>query len=302
MQAFISHSVGDAAVAHRVAADLRAARIGVWIAPDSIRPGEGWVEALNRGLEESTHVIVLLTPRAVESMWVRQEVNTAIIRERSGKVRLIPVEVEPSELPALWSGYQAISMLDYEIGVQQLITVVRSRKSSGGLRTKNDGSGRASNRRTDEEMDTHARIYDALVPRLPDDLRNWVLNTVVVDPVYQMGARTELKPAAMRGLFQRGGDGDRLVSLLLMQTRPDTATFDLALDALKSPRSPFEQFHGLRLLYLMVERLDPARISTLRGVLRAERRRYLTPANQSRWELAEELDAKLQRRSKLLTL
>jgi hypothetical protein len=37
---FISHAHQDAAFAHRLAADLRRDGYAIWIAPDSIRPGE----------------------------------------------------------------------------------------------------------------------------------------------------------------------------------------------------------------------------------------------------------------------
>ena len=39
-QVFISHAHEDVEFAHRLAADLGRARLAVWIAPDSIRPGE----------------------------------------------------------------------------------------------------------------------------------------------------------------------------------------------------------------------------------------------------------------------
>jgi hypothetical protein len=51
-QVFISHAHEDADFAHRLATDLRAQGWRIWIVPDSIRPGEKWAEAINRGLEE----------------------------------------------------------------------------------------------------------------------------------------------------------------------------------------------------------------------------------------------------------
>ena len=64
-QVFISHAHEDAEFAHRLAADLAARGWRVWIAPDSIRPGEKWVDAINRGLEECGVFLVALTPAAV---------------------------------------------------------------------------------------------------------------------------------------------------------------------------------------------------------------------------------------------
>jgi hypothetical protein len=38
-QGLVSHSTEDAAIARQVAGALRAAGVGVWLAPDSIKPG-----------------------------------------------------------------------------------------------------------------------------------------------------------------------------------------------------------------------------------------------------------------------
>lgn len=50
---FISHARQDADFAHQLADDLAVRGWEIWIAPDSIRPGERWVDAINRGLAES---------------------------------------------------------------------------------------------------------------------------------------------------------------------------------------------------------------------------------------------------------
>ena len=66
-QVFISHAHEDTEFAHRLAADLRAAGWRVWISPDSILPGEKWVDAIERGLEASGVFVVALTPAAIRS-------------------------------------------------------------------------------------------------------------------------------------------------------------------------------------------------------------------------------------------
>src|SRR5690606_24332911 len=68
-QIFLSHATADAEFAHTLAADLRAEGWRVWIAPESIKPGEKWVEAIDRGLETSEVFVVALTPDAVASRW-----------------------------------------------------------------------------------------------------------------------------------------------------------------------------------------------------------------------------------------
>lgn len=121
-QIFISHASSEKEFAHKLAADLRAKGWAVWIAPESIRPGEKWVTAVGRGLDESGVFLLLLSPQAVGSAWVRLEMEAAIALEQQRLIRLIPVEVQPvAYLPALWQAYQWISFeQSYSTGWQEL--------------------------------------------------------------------------------------------------------------------------------------------------------------------------------------
>ena len=92
-QVFISHAHQDADFAHRLAADLGSAGWRAWIAPESIQPGEKWVEAIGRGLDGSGVFVVALTPAAVASNWVRNETNAAIELDNRGEAQFIPLDV-----------------------------------------------------------------------------------------------------------------------------------------------------------------------------------------------------------------
>jgi formylglycine-generating enzyme required for sulfatase activity len=121
-QVFISHATADAAFAHRLADDLRAEGWRVWIAPDSIRPGEKWVEAIERGLETSGVFVVALTPAAVESRWVRTETNAAIGLSQDDEIRFISLDVEACRPGILWRQFQYISFRQsYEVGAGELL-------------------------------------------------------------------------------------------------------------------------------------------------------------------------------------
>jgi formylglycine-generating enzyme required for sulfatase activity len=94
----------------------------VWIAPESIRPGEKWVEAINRGLEESGAFALVLTPAAIKSRWVKDETNVAIELEHEGRVRFVPLDVENCDVPPLWRAYQRVSFCgDYVSGLRSLV-------------------------------------------------------------------------------------------------------------------------------------------------------------------------------------
>jgi len=122
-QVFISHAEEDTELAHRLADDLGRHGISIWIMPESIQPGDDWVEAINRGLSASSHVVVLLTPSAITSQWVRIEMSAAIDLERKEKIQILPLDVQPCQAPPLWRTYQAIpfSPRHYEAGLLRLL-------------------------------------------------------------------------------------------------------------------------------------------------------------------------------------
>lgn len=109
---FVSHSTKDAEFAHRLADGLRNNGFDAWIAPDSIQPGEKWVEAIERGLTESGIFLAVLTPNAVKSKWVKSETQLAIQREHNDQIRIFTLVREACDVGALsqfLTNYQTIS-------------------------------------------------------------------------------------------------------------------------------------------------------------------------------------------------
>jgi hypothetical protein len=54
-------------------------------------------------------------------------------------------------------------------------------------------------------------------------------------------------PGELASLFRDGREGQRVYVLGVLQERPELATAELVLDAIRGPRSPFEQYHSLLL-------------------------------------------------------
>jgi formylglycine-generating enzyme required for sulfatase activity len=124
-QVFISHAKQDADFAHRLADGLKQLGVSVWIAPDSILPGEGWVKAIERGLRESSHVVIVLTPAALESQWVEKETDVAIALERKGRIKILPLDVKACAVPLFLSTYQMVSFRqDYSAGLSRLARIL----------------------------------------------------------------------------------------------------------------------------------------------------------------------------------
>ncbi|WP_095042460.1 SUMF1/EgtB/PvdO family nonheme iron enzyme [Candidatus Promineifilum breve] len=124
---FISHAHQDSATAHQLAADLIAAGRPVWIAPESVLPGEQWVEAIGRGLEMSGVFLLLLSPEAVASNWVRYETSLAIVLEKRGRMNLIPLDWQPCEPPLTWQGYHYLPFRNFGDGLTALLASLDGR-------------------------------------------------------------------------------------------------------------------------------------------------------------------------------
>jgi acyl carrier protein len=122
---FISYATEDESFAVRLSNDLQRLGAQTWLAHQSIRPGESWVSAIERGLRGSSHLVVVLTPAATASPWVQKEIEVAISRERSGDMQLIPLRVQPCELPLLLQSYEWVSFRrDYDAGLRRLAEVL----------------------------------------------------------------------------------------------------------------------------------------------------------------------------------
>ncbi|KAA3655702.1 MAG: TIR domain-containing protein [Chloroflexi bacterium] len=130
-QIFISHAHQDAEFAHKLADDLKVRGFDIWIAPDSIQPGEKWVAAISRGLDESGIFIVVLTPDAVNSRWVKGETDVAIEMEANGEIVFLPLHLKSCRPPAMWRSYQRIPFYtDFDAGFSQLLASLDPEKQS----------------------------------------------------------------------------------------------------------------------------------------------------------------------------
>ncbi|MCB8980787.1 MAG: SUMF1/EgtB/PvdO family nonheme iron enzyme [Ardenticatenaceae bacterium] len=130
-QIFISHAHQDTALAHRLALDLKAYGYDTWISPDDIHAGEKWAEAIERGLDESGIFLLLMTPHAVLSRWVKLEASGAIEIEQKGLLRFVPLDVADCATPLLWKQFQFVSFRgDYESDFYQLNNRLNSDRPS----------------------------------------------------------------------------------------------------------------------------------------------------------------------------
>lgn len=102
IKTFLSYSSTETEEARRLKRELEARGIGVWIDHDRIEVGEVLPEALRVAIADSDYVLVMVSPSAVTSDWVTQEIRLGLERELSLKrTVVIPVVVKPSSHPLL---------------------------------------------------------------------------------------------------------------------------------------------------------------------------------------------------------
>src|SRR5829696_4375209 len=75
---FISYSRRDQEFVTRLASDLDAQVAGVWFDQSAIQAGENWHAEIMEGISECKAFILVLSPDAMESRYVREEVNKAL--------------------------------------------------------------------------------------------------------------------------------------------------------------------------------------------------------------------------------
>lgn len=112
-EVFLSHSSNDRDMAARLASAMTAHGVPVFYAPQNILGAQQWQNEILAALQRCDWFLVLLSPAAVESMWVKREVAFAL-KERRYEDRIVPLLYQSCQLGDLqWlTLYQTISFAD----------------------------------------------------------------------------------------------------------------------------------------------------------------------------------------------
>lgn len=120
---FISYSRRDQEFVTRLAGDLNLQVAGVWFDQSTIQVGQKWHDEIIDGIRECRAFILVLSPDAAESRYVREEVNKAL---ELGKP-IIPILYRPAkwtgEFEALVTDVQTLDLRSgsYEENFQKLV-------------------------------------------------------------------------------------------------------------------------------------------------------------------------------------
>lgn len=120
-RAFVSHSIQDN---DRFVLDfarrLRAKGINAWLDYWELLPGDSLIDKIwNEGLKDCQAFIVVLSKHSIESKWVREELNTAMVKKIDDNTRLIAVRLDGCEVPeplrsTIWIDIPDVASYDRE--------------------------------------------------------------------------------------------------------------------------------------------------------------------------------------------
>ena len=120
---FLSYARADEQFALRLAQDLKAAEIDVWVDQLDILPSQLWDRTLEAALRASAGIVVILSPRSAASENVMDEVGFALDRGKD----VVPVLYERCDIPLRLNRVQRIDFTrDYSSALERCKSVLKA--------------------------------------------------------------------------------------------------------------------------------------------------------------------------------
>jgi TIR domain len=130
---FLSHNHHDKPLVEAVAIRLGDifGRDQVFYDSWSIRPGDGIIDQMNKGLEAPEFIFFFVSANSLKSEMVKLEWQNAVFAATKGKTRLIPVRVDGSPMPPilLQTLYIDMHTVGLEAAIAQIVGVTQGNAS-----------------------------------------------------------------------------------------------------------------------------------------------------------------------------
>lgn len=123
---FLSHTSIDKPFVEKLANDLRRVGVNVWFDKWEIKVGESLTWKIEQGIRGNEHLIIVLSPEAISSEWVRSELGAAWAKQmQQKKVVVLPILYRDCDIPLfLLDRKYADFRSDYQDGFKELAGVL----------------------------------------------------------------------------------------------------------------------------------------------------------------------------------
>lgn len=123
--AFVCHATEDkASFVEEFARSLRANGIDAWYDSWEMGPGDRLIDKIEAGIQNAEAFIIVLSRISVTKNWVREELNAGLIRAIDQKARVIPVLIEPCDVPLFLQSHMWVDMTKVETREQEFERLV----------------------------------------------------------------------------------------------------------------------------------------------------------------------------------
>jgi len=124
---FISYASADQPITRVIAERLRTQGVSVWFDQFELQPGDSIAEVVRNAVRSSDYILVLLSPRSVESKWVQHELSTTYMLDLEARgIGILPVVIEDCIVPPLLAQRQWIDLrVDFDAAVDRLSEWIR---------------------------------------------------------------------------------------------------------------------------------------------------------------------------------
>ena len=97
----ISYSTADDKLVRRLHSSLQDRGVQCWFAPEDMKTGESLKARIDEAIQSHDRLLLVLSKGSIASDWVKQEVETALARERSQKQTILsPITLDDAVLSA----------------------------------------------------------------------------------------------------------------------------------------------------------------------------------------------------------
>jgi hypothetical protein len=161
-QVFISYSRDAKPWAKKLSESLETKGVSTWTDFKSIRPGQRWLEEIQRALDDSQYFLIVVGPKPAIGEWQDREWQGALQRTwDDSKKRIIPVLVDDATPPSFlrhWASVRVQPGKPESSWIDTIYDAIRGRASRGlgGLNKQNAKPTKAFRNRL-EEIETTAK-------------------------------------------------------------------------------------------------------------------------------------------------
>lgn len=192
---FVSHSHQDDAFTQRLVDDLHRAGGDVWVDKAGIQHGN-FMERIDEALARSEWFVLVLTPNAIESAYVRQETYTALHRVQQGLMRaVIPILAAPCPSDSIPPQWDALHRYDATPDYQATLEGVLGALGLTGPTPPHDTSASPLSSAIQRSLLVQLGMLEMEIRTTPENFKLWRVKAGVL---HRLGREAEAEEAERR--------------------------------------------------------------------------------------------------------